>query len=130
MITEKIRILRERKKLRHEDMAEKLNISQSAYSRLEKGDAKLDVERLQKIAEVLEVPVEDLLDNGPLIFNVYDKKGEANGYVKHNIPEDLVQRLLDRFDARQDAHLQELQRANARYEQLTARLLELLEKRL
>ncbi|MFT3884852.1 MAG: helix-turn-helix transcriptional regulator [Flavobacteriales bacterium] len=130
MITEKIRILREQKKLRHEDMAERLNISQSAYSRLEKGDAKLDVERLQKIAEVLEVPVEELLNGEPLIFNVYDNKGGANGYVKHNIPEEFVQKLMDRFDARQDAYVKELQQANARYEQLTAQLLELLKKKL
>lgn len=130
MITEKIRILRERKKLRHEDMAERLGISQSAYSRLEKGDAKLDVERLQKIAEVLEVPVEDLLNYEPLIFNVYDNKGGANGYVKHNIPEEFVQRLMDRIDARQETYMKELQQANARYEQLTARLLALLEKKL
>lgn len=130
MITEKIRFLREQKKLRHEDMAERLGISQSSYSRLEKGDAKLDVERFKKIAEVLEVPVEDLLNNEPLIFNVYNSKGGANGYVKHNLPEEFVQRLMDRIEKRQDTFMKELQQSNARYEKLTARLLELLEKKL
>lgn len=133
MITEKIRILREQKKLRHEDMAERLGISQSAYSRLEKGDAKLDVERLQKIAEVLEVPVEDLIKNDPVVFQVQNNSGGTQqcGYVQHNhLPEEFVQRLMDRFDARQEAHIKEWQQANARYEQLTARLMALLEKKL
>ncbi|HRP81947.1 MAG TPA: helix-turn-helix domain-containing protein [Flavobacteriales bacterium] len=130
MITEKIRILREQKKLRHEDMAERLNISQSAYSRLEKGDAKLDVERLQKIAEVLEVPVEDLLNTEPLVFNVYDNKGGANGYVKHNIPEEFVQKMIERFNAQQELYLKQLQEANVRYQQLAAQLLKLLERKL
>jgi transcriptional regulator with XRE-family HTH domain len=130
MIHEKIRHLREQKRLRHEDMAERLGISQSTYSRLETGDTKLDVERLKGIAEALDVPLEELLNNEPLVFNVYDNKGGANGYVKHYLPEEFVQRLIASFDARHEAHIKELQQANTRYEQLTARLLELLEKKL
>lgn len=132
MITEKIRILREQKKLRHEDMADRLGISQSAYSRLEKGDAKLDVERLQKIAEVLEVPLEDLINSEPVVFHVQNNSGGTQqcGHVHHNIPEEFVQKLMDRIDARQEAHIKEWQQANARYEQLTAWLLALLEKKL
>ncbi|MBX2974156.1 MAG: helix-turn-helix transcriptional regulator [Flavobacteriales bacterium] len=129
MIHEKIRHLREQKKLRDEDMAERLGISQSTYSRLEKGDIKMDVERLQKIADVLEVPVEDLLRSEPVVFNVHDNTGGANGYVKHYLPEEFVQQLMDRYDARHEAYVKELQQANTRYEQLTARLLGLLEKK-
>jgi transcriptional regulator with XRE-family HTH domain len=55
MITQKIRRLRELRNYRQEYMAEQLGISQNAYSRLENGETKLDVERLRKIAEVLEV---------------------------------------------------------------------------
>lgn len=130
MITQKIRILREQKKLRHEEMADRLGISQSAYSRLEKGDAKLDVDRLRKIAEILEVPVEELLSNDPITINVYDNKGGTNGYVKHNVPEEFVERLMDRVDARHAVYMKELQQANERYEGLTSRLLALLEKKL
>jgi len=132
MIHEKIRYLREQKKLRDEDMADRLGISQSTYSRLEKGDIKMDVERLRKIAEVLEVPVEDLLRNDSMVFHVQNNSGGTQqcGYVHHNLPEEFVERLMNRFDARQDAYVKELQKANSRYEQLTGRLLELLEKRL
>lgn len=61
---------------------------------------------------------------------MYDNTGGTNGHVHHNIPEEFVQRLLDRSDARLETYMQELQQANTRYEQLTERLLALLEKKL
>ena len=41
-------------------MAKMLGISQSTYQRLESGNIKISLERLLKIAEVLEKPVESL----------------------------------------------------------------------
>lgn len=40
-------------------MAEILNMSQSAYSKMERGESKMDVERLCEIAEVLNTPVNE-----------------------------------------------------------------------
>lgn len=77
MVTQKIRFLREQKKLRHEDMAERLGISPSTYQRLESGETKMDVKRLQKIAEVLDVNPDDLLNSEPIVFNVSDNSGGA-----------------------------------------------------
>lgn len=124
MINQKIRFLREKKKLRHEDMADRLEISTSAYSRLENGETKIDVERLKKIAEILEVPAEDLLNAEPMVFNVTNNSGGTNnGYVGQLIPEEFVGKLMDRYDAKHEAHLKELQDMNKR-------LLELLERKL
>lgn len=126
MINEKIRFLRDKKKLRHEDMADRLEISTSAYSRMENGETKISVERLKKIAEILEVPAEDLLNAEPVVFNVSNNSGGAYanyGHIGHLVPEEFVQRLMDRYDAKHEAHVKELQRMNER-------LLELLEKRL
>jgi transcriptional regulator with XRE-family HTH domain len=39
-----------------------LDISQIAYSKLEKNETKLTVERLYKLADILETPITDLLD--------------------------------------------------------------------
>ncbi len=122
MIHEKIRNLRVKRKLRDEDMAERLHISQSAYSRLEKGEVKMDVERLGKIAEILEVPIEELLAPDPVVFHVEHNSGGSKGWYNHQLvqhfPQDIVQQLLDRLES----HIKELQEMNKR-------LLALLEQR-
>lgn len=61
-ITTKIKDIRKEKGYSHEYMAHMLNISQVAYSKIEKNETKLTVERLFKIAEILETKIEDVLD--------------------------------------------------------------------
>lgn len=130
MIHEKIRHLREQKKLRDEDMAERLGISQSTYSRLENGDIKMDVERLQKIADVLEVPVEELFKNEPVVFHVQNNSGGSNGWYNQQLVQQFPDEFAKRFVDLHESLVKELQQANTRYEQLTSRLLELLEKKI
>ena len=60
MIGNKIKNIRELKNLTQEYMAERLDISQSAYSKLEKGDIKVSQEKLSQIADILEVKPEDI----------------------------------------------------------------------
>lgn len=125
MVTQKIRFLREQKKLRHEDMAERLGISPSTYQRLESGETRMDVERLKKIAEVLEVNPDDLLNSEPIVFNVSNNSGGAYanyGHIGHLIPEEFVRELMDRLDAKHEAHVKNLEAMNQR-------LLDLLEKK-
>lgn len=61
-VLEKIKVIRKEKGYSHEYIAHELNISQVAYSKLEKNDTKLTVERLFKIAEILDVEIGELLD--------------------------------------------------------------------
>ncbi len=65
----KIRVLREMKGYSQDFMAEKLNISQKQYSRIESGNAKLDVDRLKQISEVLEIDPSILLNEDAHTFN-------------------------------------------------------------
>lgn len=122
MIHQKIRHLRELKKLRHEDMADRLGISPSAYSRLENGETKLDVERLKIIADTLEVSADELLNSEPVVFHVQNNSGGSNGWYNQNLvqhfPEEFLRQMMERYDA----HVKELQEMNKR-------LLALLEKR-
>ncbi|MDR1544026.1 MAG: helix-turn-helix domain-containing protein [Prevotellaceae bacterium] len=53
----KIRKLREERGISQEFIADKLEISQSSYGRLEKSDSRLTVPRLLEISEVLNVSV-------------------------------------------------------------------------
>ena len=61
-IINKIREIRKDRGYSHEYMAHLLDISQVAYSKIEKNETKLTVERLFKIAEILEAKIGDILD--------------------------------------------------------------------
>ncbi len=85
----------------------------------------MDVERLKKIAEVLEVNPDDLLNSDPIVFNVSNNSGGAYanyGHIGHLIPEEFVQRLMDRIDVKHEAHVKNLEAMNQR-------LMDLLEKK-
>lgn len=49
------------KGLRHQDVADKLCMSLRRYQNLESGDIKLDIERLEKIAQTLEANIEGVV---------------------------------------------------------------------
>ena len=61
-VINKIREIRKDRGYSHEYMAHLLDISQVAYSKIEKNETKLTIERLFKIAEILEAKIEDILD--------------------------------------------------------------------
>ena len=53
-------------------MAEKLNLSETEYAKIERGESKLNIDRIQQIANVLEVNLADLIpfgDDAVIIFN-------------------------------------------------------------
>ena len=121
MITQKIRRLRELRNYRQEYMAEQLGISQNAYSRLETGETKLDVERLRKIAEVLEVGVEDLFNPEALVFNTHNQQGSNGLHVEHHqtgISEEALRLITERYEA----HLAELRAINERLLRVVERM--------
>lgn len=61
-IIEKITQYRNRKGYTYENMADELELSTAAYRKIETGETKLSVERLFKISNILETPVNELLD--------------------------------------------------------------------
>jgi transcriptional regulator with XRE-family HTH domain len=75
-IHEKIRLLREAKHWSQEDMAEKLNMSISGYSKIERGVTKSHVLKMEQIAKIFEVDLFELipLDGG----NIYLNSNHAN----------------------------------------------------
>jgi len=65
-----IRKIRELKGFSQDFMANQLKISQRQYSRIEKEETKLDLDKLNAISEILEVTLEQLLGfNEKFIFN-------------------------------------------------------------
>ncbi len=64
-----IRRRREQLGLSQQEMADKLNMSQSTYSRIEQKDEDITIRQLKSIAEVLEVHLADLLPDELIIIN-------------------------------------------------------------
>lgn len=89
-VISKIKDIRKEKGYSHEYMAHMLNISQVAYSKIEKNETKLTVERLFKIAEILETKIENVLDIKP--DNIYNQNNNDTGtFVGHQEIQNMYQ---------------------------------------
>jgi len=117
-IVKQIKDIRKRKGYSHEYIAHELNISQAAYSKLEKNETKLTVERLFKIAETLETPVADLLElNAKHIYN-QDLKDQAIGHQSienlHQENKEKSNKIIELYEARlkdKDALIEQLRKS-------------------
>lgn len=69
-----IRRRREQLGLSQQEMAERLNMSQSTYSRIEQKDEDITIRQLKTIAEVLEIQLADLLPDELIIYNQDQKQ--------------------------------------------------------
>lgn len=96
MIGYKIKNIRELKNFTQEYMAEKLDISQAAYSKMEKGDTKISQDKLNKIAEILEVNPDDItdFDNKKVLNSFNNVKGSNNGIITYNEKDMILIRQL------------------------------------
>ncbi|MBT8245774.1 MAG: helix-turn-helix domain-containing protein [Winogradskyella sp.] len=120
MIIENIKRIRKQKGYSHEYIAHELDISQVAYSKLEKNDTKLTVERLYKLAEILETPVTELLD--VKANNIFHQNNNDKGtFIGNQEVENLYQenkeqnqKIIELYEAR----LQDKDRLIARLEAL------------
>lgn len=61
-VNKKIRLIREAKGFTQEQVAEQLGVSPTAYGDIERGDNDPKLSKLQKIAEILEIPLSELVD--------------------------------------------------------------------
>ena len=75
-IIEKIAQYRNLKGYTYENMAHDLHITPAAYRKIETGETKLTVERLFKIADILESPFTDFLDLEKDILNQHNHDNE------------------------------------------------------
>lgn len=83
LVGQRLQMLRNERNLTQEQMSEKLALSTSAYCKLEYGETDLTLTRLNKIAEIFNMPATEL-------FNRIE--GETNfnnchnfiGYAEHN----------------------------------------------
>jgi transcriptional regulator with XRE-family HTH domain len=76
-VHEKIRFMREAKDWSQEEMAVKLNMSVSGYSKIERGETRAYIPKLEQIAEVLDVDLTELIAFGErhILINENSKHG-------------------------------------------------------
>ena len=88
------------RKLTQAEIADALNISQRAYSKIENNEVGVKIDRLEKIAKLLDTDIQSLLPESPhqLIENVsYSQVG--NGQFLHNLGEkerELYEKTISR----------------------------------
>ncbi len=94
LIGVKIRKVRELKNFRQNYVADKLSISQSTYSDIENGKVIINSERLQEIADILEVTSE-LIEgfSDQVVFNSCSQSGYYNTY--HINPVEKIDELYN-----------------------------------
>ena len=81
-ISDKIRALRKLNNWSQEDMAERMNISKSSYSRLERDESKLDLSKLEKLAAIFKIDIAELItsDGKGLICLIGENIGSNSNY--------------------------------------------------
>lgn len=85
---------REDRKLNQAEMAEFLNVSTSAYARIERNETSVDLEQLMKYAEKLEIPIQDFLPETLSINHNNNTNGQVGlviGSVYHYGDTELAQ---------------------------------------
>lgn len=62
-VNEKIRTIRETRNWSQEDMAQKMNMSKNGYAKIERGETKLNLHKLEQIANIFNIDVLELIKN-------------------------------------------------------------------
>lgn len=104
-----IRKLREWNSLTQQNIADELNISQKHYSRIELGQVDISVSMLKKIAEILNIKIQNLFGIEDVNFfksinNNHQKGGQLQAYLQTNVEQikGLYERLLKEKDEKID----------------------------
>ena len=81
-------------------MADSLNISQRAYSKIENDEVALKIDRLEQIANLLEVESKELLPGAPAQhFETVTYNQIGNGHFINNVSDkerELFEKVIDR----------------------------------
>lgn len=116
-VHEKIRTMRESRQLTQEDMANWLNLSVNGYAKIERGETRLSVPRLEQIAEIFETDVVELIqpETGNWSYHMGDNNRDISFYVTsaHDLATEveklrLTLRHKDELLAKQNEELQTL----------------------
>ncbi len=128
MVKEKLIRKRNEKAFTQKDLAEYLNISQTQYSRKEKGEVEISDEEWERISKLLQTNVEDIREADPNknITNYFENtitsnNGSISGNYYCNVPEFLLESQKEFIEMLK----KEIQQKDAAIEALRKRIEEL-----
>ena len=93
----KLKTLRTARGFEPVDIAEKLGISKSTYGRYERNETVPDGTMLEKIADVYEIDLVELLSDEKIILSSKQKGGTSNNGLIIN---QLSEKLIEQYEAR------------------------------
>ena len=101
-IIEKIAQYRNRKGYTYGNMADELELTTAAYRKIETGETKLSVERLFRISNILETPIDELLDldKNHFIQNNYNNESIVSQRIENFYQEnkEITEQLIKAKD--------------------------------
>jgi transcriptional regulator with XRE-family HTH domain len=112
-ISDRLKKIRLEKNVSQDFLAKKLGFTQKAYSKIENNETKLNVDVLQRVSEILEVPIESFFNNSqqPVLNDFSNRTGGDNVIYKNNSTEkieDLYKELLKSKDDVIKSKIQEI----------------------
>ena len=83
---DKIRMMREFRQLSQEDMDEKMNMSPSGYAKIERGETRLQYDKLVQIAQIFNMNLSELVDENRGIIFLLNENGNntSTNYYGNN----------------------------------------------
>lgn len=107
-IGSRIKRLREDKNYSQDYLAQKLGITQKAYSKIETNQTRLSVDNLLRISEVLETSINKILDiDGGTVYNNYSTHN-GEGIVINKSTSDKIIELYDKLLKAKDNEIEAL----------------------
>lgn len=97
-IHEKIRTLRKEKQWSQEEFAAKLGLSVNGYRKIERGETRLNIPRLQQLADIFEVDILELMQSrdSHAFYQVnHDSDNCVNVSFNHN---QMLQAKIDKLE--------------------------------
>lgn len=93
-IHQRLKLARESKSLSQEKMAEKLHMSLHGYAKIERGETKLHLDKLEQIANVLEMDIFELMTFGEKGVVLFQNENVNHNHINcYNSNNDLVHEI-------------------------------------
>lgn len=94
----KIKNLRESKNIPRKKVAIELGMSEEGYAKIERNLVGVNSERLLKLSQLMDVPLEDFFNQECTVINnpnLNDNSQGGNGVVINNLPEKYIESLQE-----------------------------------